>query len=194
VGALESLKEFWRCNSSDPTQVADQETPPITKNLKWQAPPEGTIKVNWDASINGKKSCIGLGVVARDCKSDVLAAKCVQKNFFVDPKTAEAMAALWAVLFCKECGFLDVIFEGDASQVVNEIHSKPPFLSTTSHLIGSISQEIQGLRSATFVHVHRECNGAAHLLAKEAAIHEEEMCWIEDTPYFLDTVILRERV
>jgi hypothetical protein len=127
--------------------VADQEIPPITKNLKWQPPLEGTIKVNWDASINGKKSCIGLGMVAQDCKGDVLAAKCVRKNIFVDPKTAEAMAALWAVLFCKECGFLDVIFEGDASQVVNEIHSKPPFLSTTSHLIESISQEILSFMS-----------------------------------------------
>ncbi|XP_062173543.1 uncharacterized protein LOC133879005 [Alnus glutinosa] len=133
-------------------------------------------------------------MVARDCKGDVLAAKCVRKNISVDPKTAEAMAALWAILFCKEFGFLDVIFEGDASQVVNKIHSKPPFLSATGHLIESIVQEIQGLRSATFVHVHRECNGAAHLLAKEAVVHEEETCWIEDTSYFLDTVILRERV
>jgi hypothetical protein len=69
VGAMESLKEFWRCKSSDSNQVADQETPPITRNFKWQPPPDGTIKVNWDASINGKEPCIGMGMVARDCRA-----------------------------------------------------------------------------------------------------------------------------
>jgi hypothetical protein len=40
-----------------------------------------------------------------------LGAKCIKKTIVVKPKIAEAMAALWAVLFCKEVGFFEVVFE-----------------------------------------------------------------------------------
>jgi hypothetical protein len=36
----------------------------------------------------------------------------------IDPHEAEAIATLAAVLFSKEVGFFDVIFEGDALQIV----------------------------------------------------------------------------
>lgn len=79
------------------------------------------------------------------------------------------MAALWAMQFSKE-GVFEVIFEGDAAQVVSELHSDPPYLSEIGHFIESIIQELQGLRSARFVHVHRESNIiAAHVFANEAA-------------------------
>jgi hypothetical protein len=44
-------------------------------------------------------------------------------------KTAESLAALEAVHFAKEVGFLDAIFEGDATHVITEINSNPPYLS-----------------------------------------------------------------
>jgi hypothetical protein len=30
-------------------------------------PPNGVIKIKWDAAINKTKGCIGLGIMARDC-------------------------------------------------------------------------------------------------------------------------------
>jgi D-alanine-D-alanine ligase-like ATP-grasp enzyme len=50
------------------------------------------------------------------------------KPIMVDPKIAKAMEALWAILFCKEVGFFNVIIEDDATHVVNEINS-PPHIS-----------------------------------------------------------------
>jgi ribonuclease HI len=69
-----------------------------------------------------------MGVVARDCRGEILGAQCGFKSIVVDAKTAEAMAALWAVLFIKAEGFLDAIFEGDSAQVVAEISYSPPYL------------------------------------------------------------------
>jgi len=40
--------------------------------------------------------------------------------------------------FSKEAGFWEVIFEGDAAQVVKEIKSDPPFLSKVRHFIEGI--------------------------------------------------------
>jgi hypothetical protein len=54
-----------------------------------------------------------------------------------DAKIAEAMAAIHAALYCKEVGFLDMIFEGDALQVVREMNSKPPYASRIGHYVES---------------------------------------------------------
>lgn len=139
-----------------------------------------------------KDSCIGLGIVARDCMGRFLGARCIRKPFLVEPKIAEAMAALWAVLFYKEVSFFEVVFEGDSVQVVEEIHSKPPFLSSSGHFIESIVQELNGFRFASFVHVTRDCNTVAHTLAKEALEHYEEMCWLEETPDCIGNFNFRE--
>jgi hypothetical protein len=64
------------------------------------------VKVNWDAALNSKGGCIGLGIVARDSQGCFLGAKCVVQHVVVDPKTTKAMAALWAVQFCKESGLI----------------------------------------------------------------------------------------
>jgi hypothetical protein len=105
----------------------------------WQPPPAGLIKVNWDGSINkddaGMGTCIGMGCVARDHAGNFLGAKSTYQQIVVDPKVVEVMAALNAVQFCKEVGFLDVMFEGDASQVIREVNSGPSFLSRFAILL-----------------------------------------------------------
>jgi methylase of polypeptide subunit release factors len=63
---------------------------------------------------------------------------------------AEAMATLWTVLFCKEVEFFEVVFERDSAQVVGEILSNPPYLSSSGHLIESMVQELNSFRSVSF--------------------------------------------
>jgi len=61
-----------------------------------------------------------------------LEAGSVTKKVWVNPKAAEAMAALFAVTFSKEVWFFFfffyVILEGDALQIVREANSDPPHL------------------------------------------------------------------
>jgi hypothetical protein len=88
-----------------------------------------TIKVNFDAAINKNTGFIGLGLIARDHKGYLLGAKCLTKSFLIDAHTVELMAASYAVNFCSEVGLFNVIFEGDALNVIREVNSNPPFLS-----------------------------------------------------------------
>jgi len=99
------------------------------RHSRWLPPPDGHVKVNWDAFINEDKGWVGLGIVARDCKGFVLGAKSITKEFVAEPNIAEAMGALCTMHFCQQAGFLDVWFDGDAASVVKEINSSPPFLS-----------------------------------------------------------------
>jgi hypothetical protein len=42
----------------------------------WQKPPEGIIKVNWDAAVDGGRKMIGMGAIVRDSDGKVLAMMC----------------------------------------------------------------------------------------------------------------------
>lgn len=121
------LEEYQRCNKKggDLSSVEIMQTIPRPQT-GWCPPPDGLIKVNWDASINITKEWIGVGVVARDFYGNVLGAKSLTKMVVVVPKLAEAMAAYKAMVFCKEVGFYEIILEGDAKQVVDDVNSRTP--------------------------------------------------------------------
>jgi hypothetical protein len=112
----------------------------------------------------------------------------------VDAKIAEAMAAIHAVLFCKKVGFLDMIFEGNALQVVREMNSKPPYASRIGHYVESFQLEHVGLRYSTFAHAYQEANGVAHALARHAISCKIDNVWLDDTPPFILAIVTRELV
>jgi ribonuclease HI len=191
-GAVSTLEEFKRCNHMELTAIESNNLPTMARQKNWQPPPSGIIKINWDAAINVKEGCIGLGIVARDCRGEILGAQCSFKSIVVDAKTTEAMAAFWAVLFSKAEGFLDAIFEGDSAQVVAEVSSSPPYLSKNG--TESINQEIKGFWMAKFAQVHRECNSTAHVLAKEASNFKLAEIWLQESPECISSIIVRERL
>ncbi|XP_062152163.1 uncharacterized protein LOC133860602 [Alnus glutinosa] len=94
-----------------------------SRQPSWIPPLDGVIKVNWDASMNMAKNWVGLGIIARDIKGLCMGARSIMLQAKTDPRTAETMATLEAIQFSKEAGFWNVIFEGDAAQVVKEIKS-----------------------------------------------------------------------
>jgi hypothetical protein len=61
------------------------------------------------------------------------------------PKLAEAMIAYEAVVFCKEAGFYEIILEGDAKQVVDDVKSRTTNHDAVGHFVEGIITEMQGL-------------------------------------------------
>jgi ribonuclease HI len=158
----------------------------------WMKPPEGTIKVNFNAAINKNSGLLGLGVIARDCMGYVLGAKRLSKHMFIDAHPAELMAASYAVSFCLEAGFFHVIFEGDALNVIREVNSNPPYSSKDDHFIEGIKQEVLKLNSYSFVHVPKALNEAAYTLAKSAAFNFCDDVWLEEVPLCIVDIVSRE--
>lgn len=66
---------------------------------------------------------------------------------------------------------MDIIMEEDASQVVNEINEEFPSLSRIRHFIEGIKSELKSLRPFSVIHVKRETNFAAHVLAKATVLY-----------------------
>jgi hypothetical protein len=70
----------------------------------------GFFKVNWDVSLNKRTCFFGLGRVIRNFEGQVLSVKYSARKVEIDPTLTEAIAALHAILFCKEESFRNIIF------------------------------------------------------------------------------------
>jgi hypothetical protein len=92
----------------------------------------------------------------------------------------------------KESGLLDIILEGDALQVVNEINLAIPSLSKIGHFTDDIRSVLYSLRSFRVIHVKREANFVAHMLAKAAVFYVSDSIWLEETPPPVSDIVLKE--
>lgn len=81
------------------------------------------MKVNWDAVRNKFQKFIGLEAIIRDHEGQVLGSMCVKKAIATSSFTVEALGLFEAILFCKHADFSNIILEGDALQVVNQLKS-----------------------------------------------------------------------
>jgi ribonuclease HI len=145
--------------------------------IQWRPPPRDMIKLNWDAKANAKEGRVGLGLIARDAQGICLVAQSMSLEVLADAAMAETLATANAVIFCKELGYTNVIFEGDAMQVIKAIEMNGQCMSSYGHMIECIREELRNLENASFTHVRREANNAAHTLAKLATTHVTLSTW-----------------
>ncbi|XP_042974825.1 uncharacterized protein LOC122306461 [Carya illinoinensis] len=68
----------------------------------WSPPPEGTVKVNWDVAVSEARDRVGIGLIARDHRGNVIAVKRVAREGCVAPLLAEAMGGLHVAMFASE--------------------------------------------------------------------------------------------
>jgi ribonuclease HI len=142
-----------------------------TEEEKWVPPPRNTIKINWDATIDTSKKIIGMGIIARDEKGNFSATVSKQESIEVKLVVAETLAAINAIILCQEQNFQDVIFEGDALQVVKEVNSDRHCSNYYGHLVEDVKHGLRRLKSAKFSHVCHSTNVVAHKLATLARTH-----------------------
>jgi ribonuclease HI len=119
--------------------------------------------------LNVKDRYVGIGVVAWDHHGNFMGVRAITKTVVGSPKVAEAMAALEAVLFCKEAGFFNVILEGNVKQVVNDFNAGRTDLWVAELFVEDIQSKLEGLMYVNVVHVGRDSNNVAHVLAKETS-------------------------
>jgi ribonuclease HI len=187
--AVSSFTDYKNINAKDgrPPQL------PITRvPTKWQFPPPGLYKVNWDAAIDSLNKRMGMGIIVRDCAGQVIAAKSQTVFFLQDPVIAEAQAALCAVEFSRDLGLQSIILEGDSLQVVNALKDPRPNWTKYGQLVADAKGILIMLRSWQICHTNREANCAAHGLAKVAVKQIMDRVWIEDIPMCIRDIVILE--
>jgi hypothetical protein len=188
--AQNSLEEFQRIQSGSRDGL---QTLRDNVEVKWEPPPENVLKLNWDAGINKSERRVGIGLIVRDSTGFCLAARSLSLNIHIEAATAEALAAVHAILFCKELGYSNILFEGDALQVIKAIGEEGPCFNSFGHLIDCIHSELRTLEQARFIHVRREANSAAHLLAQLATAHVTLSTWLGYAPLSVGDIVRREQ-
>jgi ribonuclease HI len=156
------------------------------------ASPRNTVKINWDASMDTAKKVIGMGFIARDEKGKFLATVSKQEHMVVEPAATETLAALNAILWCQEQNFQEVIFEGDALQVVKEVNTEEQCSSYYGHQVEDVKHGLRSLNGARFCHVRRSTNAAAHKLALLAKTHVTDLIRWNFIPPSISGIVQRE--
>jgi hypothetical protein len=77
--------------------------------------------------------------------------------------------------------------------VIKAIEAEGPCLSNYGHLIEGIKRELQQLENASFIHVLRDANNAAHSLAKLATTHVTMSTWLGDVPPSIGDIVRRDK-
>ena len=117
--AYESLAEYDEACSKEGMRRA------LAREIErrtWQAPSDGILKANWDVALNHHSERIGIGIVIRDQEGNVCAAQCGVWLGRFEPNTAESIAMVQTMVFCKELGLTKIELEGDAKNIVDALN------------------------------------------------------------------------
>ncbi|XP_075669676.1 uncharacterized protein LOC142639367 [Castanea sativa] len=148
----------------------------------WKPPPPGSFKVNVDGAIFPKSKQSGVGVIVRDEEGNVIAAMSRKLRLPLDALETEAKALEIGMEFAKEVGLRDVVFEGDSQLIINVVRGIGEAKASILNVIHGVLRTAQRFRTFDFLHIKRQGNAPAHLLAQHAQNVEDVIVWLEDCP------------
>ncbi|XP_021721532.1 uncharacterized protein LOC110689111 [Chenopodium quinoa] len=136
---------------------------------RWCAPPNEIVKINTDASL-AIEGWIGLGMVARDNKGQVIWAASRRVRAFWPPEVAKAKATLRALVLGSRYKLKDIIVESDCKLVIDRLSTGARNTTYIDIVLGDILFMCTKFNSVSWSHVKRDGNCVAHSLAKECNI------------------------
>ena len=74
-------------------------------------------------------------------------------------------------------------------QVYNCLHGTSEAPPTVANVLNGILFHLQSFHSFDFLHIRRQGNKPAHILAQYARFVSDFVAWVKETPSFLETVI-----
>ena len=147
---------------------------------RWRCPQARLVKINSDGAIFGESNMSGIGVVIWDSNGAVLASCSEKIPQAYKAKEIEALAALKALSFAFEVGFLSAILKGDSLGLIQALKSEERNLSPTGLLIKDVKLFANNYVSLLYSHIKRNGNSVAHSLAKNALCIPNFQVWMED--------------
>jgi ribonuclease HI len=177
--ARETLLEFHAAQDRGKQRSMQ---PNSTTVIKWKPPEVSRYKVNYDGAVFSDRNEAGIGVIIRNHRGEVMGALSQRIPYPHSVEAVEASAARSAIQFAKDSGFTNIDLEGDSTSIVEAIQLTTPCSTIYGNLIEDIRHIARGLQSVQFLHVKREGNVMAHLLAKRAGINKPFETWMESVP------------
>ncbi|EPS73861.1 hypothetical protein M569_00896, partial [Genlisea aurea] len=154
---------------SSGSAFSEQLDPPLLPPLlqqRWECPPVGFVKLNFDSG-RCTPSSTGLGGLIRDDQGRCQAWFSYQLDTELDPEAGEALAARKILELALAMGFTRVIVEGDCLTVLQALADQAVTLFAS---LGNVLQDslrlMEQFEACRLSHTRRQFNAAAHHLAK----------------------------
>ncbi|KAK9999142.1 hypothetical protein SO802_018745 [Lithocarpus litseifolius] len=166
-----------------------RQQPPV---VGWAAPPPDTFKINVDGAttVDGKRSSVG--VVIRECRGIMVAARSVVLNACYDVETTEALAIEAGILLAGELKLHKVIIELDSLIAVQAVNSGSCH-GTMGPVIHGALNLLNQFGSWKIQHLKRDYNKVAQELAQYARRTDLSQTWMGNEPPWLHNLLLFDR-
>ncbi|XP_062021026.1 uncharacterized protein LOC133737505 [Rosa rugosa] len=163
----------------------------IRRVLRWQPPPPSWLKLNFDGAFHTGKAAVGF--LIRDSEGSFIQAAGMIVTHVQSAEHVELLACKAAVDFVLENNMQPIIFETDCLVLQQNLSRRDRNTSLLGRVYDDIADDMELIPCSRILHVRREANVAAHLLAAHASATEQDFL-LSSIPPFLHNVIAAEQL
>lgn len=135
----------------------------------------------------------GVGIILRNDQGVVLFAASRKEVWDFSVDDIEALAALRGLQMILQLGYPSLQLEGDSLTVIEAIMSHEPNFMIQGPLIMEINRLLRFFQHYDVVHVGRQSNEAAHLLAQHSKQVADMAQWMHSYPDLISNRVLSDR-
>ena len=111
---------------------------PIPSPCRWSPPPSSQFKLNFVAAIFKENDATGMGAIIRNENGEVMVALLAKGPPVTCSEEAEVLAYQCTVEFAMECGFSEMVVEGDNQMVMSALKLRKRLLFGVGHIIQDV--------------------------------------------------------
>ena len=157
-------------------------SPPCSNPISWRLPPPNRFKLNFDAAMFKEVDASGFGAIIWNERGEVMAAFSGKGPSAACSEEVEILACRRAAEFALECGFREMVVEGDNQSVMSALERKSYLSSRVGHILQDVLCLLNDFRWSQVQFAIRSANTVAHLLARHAKSESHDVIWLEESP------------
>ena len=155
----------------------------------WKPPPWPILKVNFNGAMFREQISVGVGVVIRDDKGQVVESMDEKITLPYLVIVVEVIAAKRALKFTLDIDLSPIVLEGDSKNTIDALMWERSLLVDYEHLVDDAKRLANQFESMEFSHVKREDNSVVYNIARHARHVSELLVWTKDVPPHLSAII-----
>ena len=144
-------------------------------------PPPGVCKINVDGAMSESGLLSSVGVIIRDCRGDVVAARGRLLPALYSVEVIEAYAIEEGIKLACEVQLSRLIIESDSAIAIQVLNSRS-FGADFGIILQGAFTMLSSFRSWSVKHLKREYNRAAHNIAQITRSIETSQTWFGCSP------------
>ena len=157
-------------------------SPPSSNLISWRPPPPNRFKLNFDAAMFKEVDASGFGAIIWNERGEVMAAFSGKGPPVACSEETEILTCRCAVEFTLECGFREMVVEGDNQSVMFVLERKSCLSSRVGHILQDVLCLLNEFCWSQVQFAKRSANTVAHLLARHAKSESHDVIWLEESP------------